>query len=70
MTMLKAITVALLVLNTITCTTCGVLANTKDEVAAENAIERSELVSSRNRRGLSAGMKLVTNVLASYYVVM
>ena len=70
MTMLKAITIALLVLNTITYTTYGVPANTKDEDTADNAIERSELVSSRNRRGLSAGMKPVTNVLVSYYVVM
>ena len=62
MSMLKAITVALLVLNTITYTTYGVLADTKDGNAAENAIQRSELVSLRNRRELSAGMKPVTNV--------
>ena len=59
MTMLKAITVVLLVLNTITYTTYGVSANTKD---GDVAIERSELVSLRNRRGISAGMKPVTNV--------
>ena len=64
--MLKAITVALLVLNTITYTTYGVLANAKDEDAADNAVERYELVSSRNRRGLSAGMKPVINVYSSY----
>ena len=62
MTLLKAIAVALLVLNTINCTTYGIQANAKDKDAAENTIERSELVSSRNRRGLSAGMKPVTNV--------
>ena len=66
MTMLKAITVALLVLNTITYTMYGVLANAKDVDAADNAVERSELVSSRNRRGLSAGMKPVINVCSSY----
>ena len=60
--MLKAIVVTLLVLNTINCTTYGIQANVKDKDAAENTIERSELVSSRNRRGLSAGMKPVTNV--------
>ena len=62
MTMLKAITVALLVLNTITYTTYGVPADTKDRDAAKNAIERSELVNLRNCRGLSSGMKPVTNV--------
>ena len=56
MTMLKAIAVALLVLNTINCTTYGIQANAKDKDAAENTIERSELVSPRNRRGLSAGI--------------
>ena len=62
MTMLKAIVVTLLVLSTINCTTYGIQANAKDKDAAENTIERSELVSSRNRRGLSVGMKPVTNV--------
>ena len=62
MTMLKAIVITLLVLSTINCTTYGIQANAKDKDAAENTIERSELVSSRNRRGLSAGMKPVTNV--------
>ena len=62
MTMLKAIAVTLLVLNAINYTTYGIQANAKDKDAAENTIERSELVSSRNRRGLSAGMKPVTNV--------
>ena len=62
MSMLKAITVALFVLNIITYTTYGVSANTKDGNAAENAIQRSELVNLRNRRELSAGMKPVTNV--------
>ena len=62
MTMLKVIAVTLLVVNTINYTTYGIQANTKDKDAAENTIERSELVSSRNRRGLSAGMKPVTNV--------
>ena len=62
MSMLKAITVALLVLNIITYTTYGVPADIKDGDAAENAIERSELFNLRNRRGLSAGMKPVTNM--------
>ena len=62
MAMLKAITVALLVLNIMTYTTYGATSYAKDRDTAENTIERSELVSSRNRRGLSAGMKPVTNV--------
>ena len=60
MTILKTVTVALLVLNTVTYTTYGTTSNAKDRDTAVNAIERSELVSSRNRRGLSAGMKSVT----------
>ena len=67
MSMLKAITVALLVLNIITYTTYGVLADTNDGDAAENAIEKSELISLRNRRGLSAGMKPVINMYVATY---
>ena len=60
--MLKAIIVALSVLSTTTCTTYGAPGNAKDVDAIANAIERAGLVGSRNRRGLSAGVKSFTIV--------
>ena len=56
--MLKAIIVALSMLSATICTTYGAPGNAKDGDAITNAIGRSGLVGSRNRRGLSAGMKL------------
>ena len=53
--MQKATIVVVFALSAIACTTCGAPTDAKDDDVAENAIiEKSGLVSSRNRHGLSA----------------
>ena len=55
-TMQKAI-ILLFTLSAIASTTCGAPTNAKNDDVTENSIiEKSELVSTRNRRGLSASM--------------
>ena len=71
--MLKA-TVVLIMLSAISCTTYGapveanddnVVAEANDENVEAEAIENAGLVSSRNRRGLSASMKFVAKLCIS-----
>ena len=51
-------TVVIFVLSVINCTIYGAPAKAKNSATAKNAIEKSGLVSSRNRHGLSTGTKL------------
>ena len=51
---MQKVIVVLFALSAIACTTYGAPANTKNDDVTENAIiEKSGLVSTRNRRGLS-----------------
>ena len=56
-------TVVLFVLSVIDYTIYGAPAKAKNGDIANNAIEKSGLVSSRNRRGLSTGTKLLVAVI-------